>query len=52
MPKDTEYGTNIRLLRVMRALIERPFFYTKKRLATEYAVHADTIGNDFEWISR
>jgi predicted DNA-binding transcriptional regulator YafY len=48
MPKDTEYGTKIRLLRIMQALIERPYGYTKQRLATEYGVHPDTIGNDFE----
>lgn len=48
MPKDTEFGTKTRLLRIMRALIERPFGYTKQQLATQYGVHIDTIGNDFK----
>lgn len=48
MPKDTEYGTKIRLLRIMRALIDRPFGYTKQQLAAQYGVHSDTIAGDFE----
>ncbi len=48
MSKDKEYGSKARLLRIMRALIERPFGYTKKELATRYGVHVDTISNDFE----
>lgn len=48
MPKDTEYGTKIRLLRIMRAIINRPFGYTKQQLAKEYAVHEDTVKGDFE----
>lgn len=51
MPKDNEHGTKIRLLRVMRALIERPYGYTKSQLATKYNVHPDTIKNDFEVFS-
>lgn len=47
MSKDTEYGTKLRLLRIMRALISRPNGYTKKQLAAQYGVHADTITNDF-----
>lgn len=48
MSIDKEYGSKARLLRIMRALIERPFGYTKKELATRYGVHVDTISNDFE----
>ena len=48
MPKDTEYGTKIRLLRVMRALIERPFGYTRNELAAKYGVHPDTIKGDLD----
>lgn len=48
MPKDTEYGTKVRLLRVMRALIDRPYGYTKQQLATQYGVHPDTISGDFD----
>jgi predicted DNA-binding transcriptional regulator YafY len=47
MPKDNENGTKIRLLRVMRALIERPYGFTKSQLASKYAVHPDTIADDF-----
>ncbi|MFN4254168.1 MAG: helix-turn-helix transcriptional regulator [Saprospiraceae bacterium] len=46
MPTDTEYGTKARLLRVMRALIERPYGHTKSQLAAKYGVHPDTIAND------
>lgn len=48
MPKDNEYGTKIRLLRVMRALIDRPNSYTKHQLADQYGVHVDTISGDIE----
>lgn len=48
MPKDREYGTKIRLLRILRAIIEQPKRYTKQELATNYAVHPDTITGDFE----
>ncbi len=43
-----EYGTKARLLRVMRAIMEQPFRYTKKELAELYGVHEDTIKQDFE----
>ncbi len=33
MPKDTEYGTKIRLLRVMRGIIERRLDYRLLRSA-------------------
>ncbi|HRI59314.1 MAG TPA: WYL domain-containing protein [Saprospiraceae bacterium] len=48
MPKESEYGTKIRLLRILRAIIEQPKRYTKQELATNYAVHPDTITGDFE----
>jgi predicted DNA-binding transcriptional regulator YafY len=48
MPKDKEYGAKARLLRIMYALMERPYGYTKKELAVRYGVHPDTISNDFE----
>lgn len=48
MPKDTEYGTKIRLLRILRAIIEQPKRYTKQELAMKYGVHLDTITGDFE----
>ncbi|MBL7827035.1 MAG: WYL domain-containing protein [Saprospiraceae bacterium] len=51
MPKDSEYGTKSRLMRIMRDLIERPFFYTRQHLAELYNVHPDTIFNDFDVFS-
>lgn len=47
MQKEDEYGTKVRLLRIMLALIERPYGYTKKQLATRYNKDASTITNDF-----
>lgn len=43
-----EYGTKVRLLRVMRALLEHPFGYTKRQLADRYGISTDTIERDFE----
>ncbi len=51
MAKDNEYGTKVRLLRVMRVLIEQPYRYTKKELAAKYNAHPDTIKNDFDLFS-
>ena len=48
MPKEHEYGYKVRLLRIMRALMDRPKAYTKKQLAEMYGVNEDTIKNDFE----
>lgn len=45
---EKEYGTKLRLLRVMRALLENPKHYTKRQLAELYQVTPDTITNDFE----
>ena len=47
MPKEAEYGHKLRLLLVMRTLIERPFRFTKKELAERFCVHKDTISNYF-----
>lgn len=44
---EKEYGTKVRLLRIQRALLERPFGYTKQQLADRYNVHPDTIKKDF-----
>jgi predicted DNA-binding transcriptional regulator YafY len=48
MPKDTEFGTKVRLLRILRALIENPNQYTRNALAERYETHPDTISNDFD----
>lgn len=47
MGREAEYGTKMRLLRVMRALLERPYGYTKKQLANIYDVDPSTIKEDF-----
>ncbi len=48
MPKDNEYGTKMRLMRLFRALIDQPKRYTRQELANLYQVDADTIANDFK----
>jgi len=47
MSKETEYGTKVRLLRIMQAVMESPARYTKKRLAEMFGVSEDTIKHDF-----
>ena len=42
-----EYGTKLRLLRIMKAIVDQPGFYTKKKLASLYGVSVDTITHDF-----
>lgn len=44
---EKEYGTKDRLLRILLALIENPFGYTRKQLAVRYGVDRDTIKHDF-----
>lgn len=48
MPGAKQYTTRTRIMRIMRALIERPYGYTIQQLADRYGVHADTIRGDFE----
>lgn len=48
--KAHEYGTKTRLLRVLRAIQEQPYRYTKKELAALYEVDKDTIKDDFQAI--
>ncbi len=48
MSDEAEYGTKLRLLRIMRALMEHPNGYTKKELAERYNVNPSTIKRDFE----
>lgn len=43
----SEYGTKMRLLRIMLAIIDHPKYYTKARLADLYGVDKSTIKNDF-----
>lgn len=44
---EKEYGTKSRLIRVLLALAETPFGYTRKELAQRFGVNIDTIKNDF-----
>lgn len=46
--REPEFGTKMRLLRMMIAIMERPRAYTKKALANLYGVSEDTIKKDFE----
>lgn len=46
MAKEHEYGTKTRILRIMKALQDWPFHYTRQMLAKRYGVHADTIKED------
>lgn len=48
---EKEYGTKLRLLRVMQALLDHPKHYTKRKLAELYTVNLDTIKNDFKALS-
>lgn len=45
--KGHEYGTKTRLLKVLRAIQEQPYRYTKRELADRFGVDKDTIKNDF-----
>ena len=44
---EAEYGIKVRLLRIMRALLERPHGYTLRQLADIYKKSKGTIKNDF-----
>jgi predicted DNA-binding transcriptional regulator YafY len=46
--KEPEYGTKVRLMRIFRALLDRPYGYTRQELAHRYSVSIDTIALDFE----
>ena len=48
MGKEHEYGARSRLLRVMLAILDRPFGYTRRELASRYGCSTDTIKGDFE----
>lgn len=48
MAKEAEYSTRTRILRVLRAILDRPYAYTKKELAERYGVSPDTIKGDIE----
>jgi predicted DNA-binding transcriptional regulator YafY len=51
MPKkDHEYATRVRIIRILRTLIERPNAYTRQHLADLYGVNRDTISGDFSAI--
>ncbi len=43
-----DHSPKNRLLRVLQDILSRPYHYTKKMLATKYAVSQDSISADFE----
>jgi predicted DNA-binding transcriptional regulator YafY len=45
-----EHAPKTRLLLILRAIIERPYGYTRQQLADAYSVHRDTIKTYFEEI--
>lgn len=46
MPADKEYGARARILRILFAVLERPYGYTAQQLADRYNVSKDTIADD------
>jgi predicted DNA-binding transcriptional regulator YafY len=48
MNKFNDNSPKYRLLAILKALLELPYFYTRKMLATRYNVSIDTIKKDFE----
>ena len=45
---EKEYSSGVRLLRILRAIVERPYCYTKKHWANQYQVSGDTVKRDFD----
>ena len=48
MPREAEFSTRIRLVRILRTIAEYPYGYTKQLLADKYGVSRDTISGDFK----
>jgi transcriptional antiterminator len=48
--REHEYSTKTRILRVLRAVTENKFRYTKKQLADTYGVSENSIKDDFRQI--
>lgn len=48
MASEKEYTGRQRSLKILFAIVEKPFFYTIKRLAEKYEVDESTIKRDFE----
>lgn len=48
MATEKEHTTRTRVLRVLRAILERPYGYTVHQLCERYGVSEDTIRGDFE----
>jgi predicted DNA-binding transcriptional regulator YafY len=48
MNKFNDNSPKYRLLAILKALLESPYFYSRKMLATRYNVSIDTIKKDFE----
>ena len=50
MRRESEYRMKVRLLRVMRAILEQPYVYTTKQLSKIYNVDRTTISRDLKAI--
>lgn len=51
MAKSSEFGTRVRVVHVLRSIIERPYHHTKRALAERHGVSVDTISGDFHAIT-
>lgn len=50
MSDEKEYGPRARIMRILLAILERPFGYTIQQLASRYNVSKDTISDDLRII--
>jgi predicted DNA-binding transcriptional regulator YafY len=50
MASESEFSTRTRVIHLLRSIIERPNYYTKRALAERHNVHPDTIEGDFQAI--
>lgn len=48
MSSEKEYTGRVRALKILKAIVEAPYFYTKKQLAKRYEVDETQIKRDFE----
>ncbi|GAB4496016.1 MAG: hypothetical protein OHK0019_26790 [Saprospiraceae bacterium] len=51
MTAEKEFSTRARIAHIIRSIVERPYYYTKKALAERHGVSVDTISGDFRAIA-
>lgn len=51
MAQESEFSTRARVVHILRSIIERPNFYTKRALAVRHRRNVDTIDGDFQAIT-